>query len=65
MNYSKQHSSVPNQHQHSALQNTYATNLNFEPDATAFFEHRTLHQRHVIASSVGIGDFGVFVGESD
>jgi hypothetical protein len=59
---------VPNQQQHSALQKTYAANgLNFEPDATAFSEHRTLHQRHVIAGPlfVGIGGFGVVVGESD
>jgi hypothetical protein len=59
---------VPNQQQHTALQNTYVTSgLNFEPDATAFSEHRTLHQRHVIESQLfaGIGGFGVVVGESD
>ncbi len=60
------HSSVPNQHQKStALQNNYLPNVfNFEPDATAFSEHRTFHQRHVIASPVfvWIGGFGVVVG---
>jgi hypothetical protein len=68
MNFSQPHSSVPNQHQDAALKNTYRTNgFDFEPDATAFSEHRTLNQRHVIASHffVGIGGFGVVVGESD
>jgi hypothetical protein len=68
MNFSQPHSSVPNQQQHTALQNTYITNgLNFEPDATAVSEHRTLHQRHVNASPffVRVGGLGVFVGESD
>jgi len=68
INFSQPHFSVPNQQQHTALQNTYRTNgLHIEPDATAFSEHRTLHQRHVIASPffVGIGGFGVVVGESD
>ncbi len=68
MNSFQPHSSVPNQHRQTALQYTYITDgLNFEPDATAFSEHRTLHQCHVIASLffVGIGGFGVIVGESD
>jgi hypothetical protein len=68
MNSFQPHSSVPNQHQHPALQKTYPTGcFNFEPDATAVSEHHTLHQRHVIASLffVGIGGFGVVVGEGD
>jgi hypothetical protein len=68
MNSFQPHSSVPNQHQHTALQKTSNTNgLNFEPDATAVSERRILHQRHVIDSPVlaGIGGFGVIVGEID
>jgi hypothetical protein len=70
INFFQPHSSVPNQQRHTALQKTYvASGLNFEPDATAFSEHRTLHQRQrrVIASPffVGIGGFGFVVGESD
>ena len=62
------HSSAPNPQQQTALQYTYITDcLNFEPDATAISEHRTLHQRHVIVRGFlfGIGGFGVVVGESD
>ncbi len=68
INFSQPHSSVPNQQQQPALKNTYPTNgLNFEPDATAFSEYRTLHQRQVMASPffVGICGFGVVVGEID